>query len=255
MLRKLLFVLVIVLAIGVTGKTGLRMTQESQLVTAVTQRDSMATTRLLAKGISPNIRNQYGIPLLGVALNNGAAPCAVALLKANADARNSRYGHHLSRAIEARRAELALLLIERGCSLEVGDMNGQTPLMYAAYTGSYKVAEHLIRHGAELEKTCKTEGGGCTPLMFAAGAGDAKMVRLMLRYGARINARSHRGKTSLCYALERDKSEVVKVLLEARASRDEINAEKQDALTVARQLKRPQLAALLQSNAFDKIKP
>lgn len=246
MLRKLLFVLVIVLAIGVMGKTGLRMTRESQLVTAVVHGDFKATTRLLSDGANSNARNEYGIPLLGIALKNGNVLCAVALLKAKADARNSRYGSYLSRSIETKRTELALLLIERGCPVDTEDMYGQTPLMYAAYTGNYEIVERLIRYGAEMEKTCKTEGGGCTPLMFAAGAGDAKMVRLMLRYGARSNARSHRGKTSLCYALERDKPEVVKVLLGAGASREEINAEKQDALTIARQLKRPQLAALLQ---------
>jgi ankyrin repeat protein len=254
MLRKLLYLLIVVLAVGVLGKTGRRMSYESQLLTAVSRGDGAATTWLLSEGTNPNSRNHSGIPLLGIAFNNGSVSCAVALLKANANARDGRYGYHLSRAIEAKRTELALLLIERGCPLETADMYGQTPLMYAAYTGNYEVAERLIRHGADLEKNCKPEGDGCTPLMFAAGAGDAKMVRLMLRYGARINARSYRGKTSLCYALERDRPEVVKVLLEAGAKQEEINAEKEDALTVAQQLKRPQLAALLQSNDSNKIK-
>lgn len=69
-----------------------------------------------------------------------------------------------------------------------------SPLHAASYKGDFKVAELLLsRPGVELDKL---DIDGRTPLMWAAEKGNEEVVRLLLSKGANANVKNGRGKTA-----------------------------------------------------------
>ncbi|KAJ6644982.1 Serine/threonine-protein phosphatase 6 regulatory ankyrin repeat subunit C [Pseudolycoriella hygida] len=64
------------------------------------------------------------------------------------------------------------------------DINGKTILSHAASKDNYKLAELLIKQGAQIELQNKN---GCTPLYYAALAGCNDIAELLIGSGAKIN--------------------------------------------------------------------
>jgi len=75
--------------------------------------------------------------------------------------------------------------------------NGYSMLMYASSFGSYEILDYLLKNGAKVNQTRKTDG--MTPLMFAAFKGEPKKVALLLKYGANKRIRDLDGKLALNY--------------------------------------------------------
>ncbi len=84
-------------------------------------------------------------------------------------------------------------LISRGAEVNCKDINGNTPLHFAA-SSSKEVVALLIAKGAEVNAR---ENDQSTPLHNAAGMGRAEIVKLLLAAGADINARNKKGWTPL----------------------------------------------------------
>jgi hypothetical protein len=57
-------------------------------------------------------------------------------------------------AIENNHTEVAILLIERGADVNIGDEFGETPLHRAAYNINFEVAELLLKSGASVNALC-----------------------------------------------------------------------------------------------------
>jgi ankyrin repeat protein len=88
-----------------------------------------------------------------------------------------------------------------------------TPLERAASKGQLRVAEFLLKAGAEVNPTRSST----TPLHRAARAGHKTMVELLVRRGANVNALSSYQQAPLHYAAEKGFVSVVEILLTAGA--------------------------------------
>ena len=88
-----------------------------------------------------------------------------------------------------------------------------TPLERAASKGQLRVAEFLLKAGAEVNPTRSDS----TPLHRAARAGHKTMVELLVRRGANVNALSSYQQAPLHYAAEKGFVSVVEILLTAGA--------------------------------------
>jgi hypothetical protein len=142
--------------------------------------DVKRTKELLKKGISPNIRNEYGLTPLHMAA----------------------YGGHV---------DVVALLLEHGVSPNAQNKHDVTPLHRAARQGRVDVVKLLLEHGAD--PNARAIIGG-TPLHWAAYGGHVEVVRLLLEYGADPKVKNRDGSTPLDLARSMGHREVVSVIEE-----------------------------------------
>ncbi|MDP6891709.1 MAG: ankyrin repeat domain-containing protein [Verrucomicrobiota bacterium] len=82
------------------------------------------------------------------------------------------------------------LLMERGASTQVRDIQGNTALHKAATFSRERFAEELINMGVKVNSTNKV---GATPLHYAVRNGDKGITKLLLKNGAEKNILDFQG--------------------------------------------------------------
>ncbi|MDB5827850.1 MAG: hypothetical protein JWQ73_2070 [Variovorax sp.] len=125
--------------------------------------DALTLSRLLQKGLPPNMSNHKGDTLLMLAAYHGQVEATKVLLEAGAEP--DRYN----------------------------DM-AQTPLGGAAFKGYQGIVELLLSHGAQAGFA---PPGGKTPLMFAAMFNRLEIVKALLAQGIDVHATSSDGLSAL----------------------------------------------------------
>jgi hypothetical protein len=106
-------------------------------------------------------------------------------------------------------------LIEAGDDLEARDVDGYTPLMYAANAGAEEIVSALLAAGADPNAG---DDQRSTPLMFAAQHDHLGIVRQLLAAGSNPNARGTHGLTALGFAQQNGHQRVAAVLISAGAT-------------------------------------
>jgi len=107
-------------------------------------------------------------------------------------------------------------LVLQGLELEKQDHKGRTALFDAVEAATLGRIDMLLESGSNINATDKH---GETVLFSAVGAhGDTDIVRRLLEAGVDIETRDRRGRTALSEAIDSDRFEVVRLLLEANAS-------------------------------------
>jgi len=106
-------------------------------------------------------------------------------------------------------------LLSAGARPNAANRYGVTPLHEAATIGSTAIVAALLRAGAQADATY---GEGETALMLASRAGSLESVKLLLEANADVNAaEKFRGQTALMLAANENHGPVVKTLLAAGA--------------------------------------
>jgi uncharacterized protein len=154
----------------------------------------------------------------------------------------------LLEAVKARNAATARALIAEATDVNLLDVDGATPLLYATHFADRELVRALLAAGADPSianryglapiheaarvadvelLTMLLDAGaevghalpeGETPLMLAARTSRADAVRLLIERGANVNVVEHwQGQTPLMYAAALDRADVVAALLEAGA--------------------------------------
>ena len=107
------------------------------------------------------------------------------------------------------------LLVGAGADPNAANDYRMTPLVQACTNGSGAFVDLLLKAGANPNTPVAT---GETPLMTCARAGNADAVRMLLVQGAEVNAKEPtQNQTALMWAAAERHSDVLKVLIEARA--------------------------------------
>ena len=146
-------------------------------------------------------------------------------------------------------AELARrLLVGRagraGVEVDLADKRlGGTPLIMAAQQNFPKVAEVLLEHLADVNKT---RHNGATPLLIAAQKGHVQVVNLLLQSGADVNRATKAGQTPLYTAAGNGHKEVVATLLAAGSDKTVFSGWGHTALSRAQEFNHHEVVALLQ---------
>jgi ankyrin repeat protein len=80
------------------------------------------------------------------------------------------------------------MLLDAGANANRANEDGETPLMLAARTGAVKVADLLVRHGANVNarETFRNQSA----LMWAAAESKPEMVAFLISKGAAVNVRA-----------------------------------------------------------------
>ncbi|KAJ2966696.1 hypothetical protein NQ176_g10027 [Zarea fungicola] len=131
-------------------------------------------------------------------------------------------------------AEVALSIIEMGGRVHDTDMDGLTPLHWAAANGDEAVARELLRNGANVQKESnRKHEKRRVPLHYAATNGHEGVVGLLLGNGANVNANDGQRKTALHLAAENGQEAVVGMLLAKGADIESLARHRETPLLLA----------------------
>jgi len=170
-------------------------------------------------GVSGTARAETDVRLV-TALKNQDATAARALLQARVDvnAADVDGSTPLQWAAHWNDLDTVRALLAAGAQPNAANRYGVTPLHEAATIGSAPIINALLRAGARADATY---GEGETALMLAARSGNLESVTLLLEAGADANAaEAFRGQTALMLAAVEDHAPVVQALIEAGAHVD-----------------------------------
>lgn len=220
----------------------------------VVRRDDVESAELLIKaGADVKHANSLGVTPLALACANGNGKMIKTLLDAGADANaTDRTGESMLMTAATSGSEAAVKqLLDHGAKVDAREPTfQQTALMFAARKDRTAVIKALIKHGADVNAQTRidkapefrppgagggshgvgivrggwpTRGmrnpqpGGLTPLLYAARDGHVESAKLLLDAGADINKVEANGITPLLMAIANNQMEVAHLLIERKA--------------------------------------
>ena len=129
---------------------------EKKFITAVKKGNYKALKKFIKRGVSPNLKDNVGIPLLQIASQTG-------------------------------NKKMVEFLVSNGADVNCTNRVGQTPLAWASRFGHLAVVKLLIELGADTNKTDKKYQ--LTPLIGTAVRGSVSTAKELIINGAKINHR------------------------------------------------------------------
>ena len=243
---------------------------QTPLMVAASFGSDAAVRLLIASGANARARTDAGLTALHLAATNAAK--VQLLIDAGADVKAVTSAGRTPLIIAASangNIDVVRLLLSRGADVHDVDGVGITPLVAAANVNDTEVAKLLLARGANPLKTSTAEGVS-TPLTGAARNGNAELVRLLLARKAEVNAigaetgpKVKNGLitfarvTALHMAAVSRNADVVKMLLDAGATVDPLDARGMTPLMFAIATDRPNpriIRLLLQAGASPSLK-
>jgi ankyrin repeat protein len=161
---------------------------------------------LLEKGAHAPLRNQSGLTALDLAERQGRSDLVRIFRGFEKEKGITR---KMMAAVESGNLDGIKALLAKGCSVNVQDRSGATPLIHAAAKGRVEVAKLLLDQGALINDR---NNKGDTALMIAAELGRKDMMALLLNRGADPEMRNNAGSTALDAAKRKGLSEAQAML-------------------------------------------
>jgi ankyrin repeat protein len=179
--RRRLLLTMLACALAAPAMAAEQTDDEVDFFRAAQLNNTSGIKKLLARGLSPNLREPAGETALIVAMRYEAYDVA------------------------------RMLMDQPGIDLEAKAPNGNTALMMAAFRQNKAVVQDMIRRGAQVNQK------GWTALHYAAAAGSIEVTQLLLDNHAYIDAEAPSGMTPLMIAAREGQEKVVELLLEQGA--------------------------------------
>jgi ankyrin repeat protein len=128
-------------------------------------------------------------------------------------------------------------LLAQGASPNAQDGYSNTAVGCAALEGKLRMAQVLVKHGADVNLTDSDRYTALYLAMLFTSKNAQKICRLLLDHGADVNAANAVGKTPLMAAVRRKEFEIAKLLLERGADASLKNFRGDTALDLLRRAK------------------
>ena len=175
------------------------LAQSDSQIAAITKAAKFDDVRevrsLIEKGVSPNQKDQRGMPILMVAIQENSTKTVDYLINAKGiDLNQPNLTDEtplMFAALYGQLAEVKILVDQKQVPV---NRPGWTPLHYACTNGHYDIALFLLDKGAAVDARSPNE---TTPLMMAIRAGNIKLARLLLDRGADIRLRNQQGYSAI----------------------------------------------------------
>ncbi|KAH1641903.1 hypothetical protein KXX16_003032 [Aspergillus fumigatus] len=126
---------------------------------------------------------------------------------------------------------------------DIKDINGRTPLYYAALQGHVVIAKLLLEFGTALDESVKEA------FLEAAEAGHELMVQLLITHGIDLSFKDTSGSTALHRAVLGGQIEVVELFLDTEADTSARDNSGKTALHLAAQEGEDEIAKVLLKNS------
>lgn len=120
-------------------------------------------------------------------------------------------------AAAAGHLEIVKLLVKSGANVNSTTKTNSTPLRAACFDGHYEIVKYLVEHNADIEVANRH---GHTCLMIACYKGHFKIARYLIEIGADVNRKSVKGNTALHDCAESGSLEIMKLLIQSGARID-----------------------------------
>jgi len=120
-------------------------------------------------------------------------------------------------ASAAGHAAIVRFLVRRGASVNCTTKTNSTPLRAACFDGHFEIVKYLIEHEADMEIANRH---GHTCLMIACYKGHLKIARYLIELSADVNRKSVKGNTALHDCAESGSLEILQLLLSNGAKMD-----------------------------------
>jgi ankyrin repeat protein len=226
-----------------------------------------AAELLIANGANLNATNSKGWTALMVAVRDGSPAVVIFLLGHGADVNHLSPDHWtaLAEAAQSGHVEILRLLLAHGADTEARSSHDWTPLMHACYRGDKTSVNLLLNSGARVENGSQRDE---TPMLLAAASGHADIVAVLISRGGSPDATWARevatsatsmspsqapiertyqlGWTPLMVACQNGHEDVVRLLLNAGATREARSPMNKNALEIARENGRSSILATLE---------
>jgi ankyrin repeat protein len=171
-------------------------TLELRFLQAARDGDRKTIERALARGVSPNAKDELGRSALLLATGEFGSLELVQLLQAKGapiDEPDLSGRAAISWAAAWGRTDVVRFLADRGAAVDRKDGEGRTPLWHAVTEERLETVELLLDRGASPNTPDRF---GDTPLMMACAKGYDGLAGLLLKRGADPAARNQEGKTA-----------------------------------------------------------
>lgn len=198
---------------------------ETPLIYASKIRNAEACKLLLEAGADTNPNTEYGDTALTTAAEQGYPDICKILIEAGADInKENNYGWtplvcavYASYGFETRFEDVIRMLLEAGADVNKCTEHGSSPLDTAVRHNRLKMAEILIKNGADINSMADEE----TPLMLAA-TGYKEICQLLIDEGAEIDKENKDGWTALSFAAASEAKGCGTMLLKAGANIEKV---------------------------------
>ena len=126
--------------------------------------------------------------------------------------------------------------------LATKDENGRDMLMFAAYSGNYRITKYLLKQNVIINRKDAKQNNA---LLYSINAGNEKVVKLLIKKGADVNQANVLGITPLIVSIEHGSIEIVTMLLDNGADVNQFDLSRSTALHYAVKNKNLPIATLL----------
>ena len=190
-------------------------------------------SRLIARGAGVDVRAMGGRTALMLACESGSLECAQALIEAGAglDLVAGDGGTAVLTAVDWGRREIMRLLLESDADVTIQDDEGWSPLLVAIYQGDAGLVEELIAAGADVDANVYATGQ--TALLQALQGDKFEIARILIDSGANVNLRKEGQWTPLMVAVSKDRSDLVVLMIGNGADVNAGSDDQQTALRIA----------------------
>jgi ankyrin repeat protein len=179
------------------------------MVKAVKFDDTAYVTKLLKRGMDPNMTDEGGAPLIVIAAREKSDKVAKLLADyPNTDIEKVDSHDENAMMLAALNGDIDLvkLLIDKGAEV---NKKGWAPLHYAAANGHDDIVQLLVDHSAYIDAASPN---GTTPLMMAARGDHITTMKILLNAGADPRIKNQIGMTALDFAKHYQAEDVTKGL-------------------------------------------
>jgi ankyrin repeat protein len=194
---------------------------------------------LIAKKAKVNVTNEFGSTPIAEAANLGDARMVKMLLDAGAEPEGANQDGQTALMLAIKTGEVSAveLLIKAGAKVNaIERFHNQTPLMWAAAApkNAGEMVKLLVSKGADVKPRALYSDwpsqitsepraqyrpvGGLTAMLYAARDGCYDCVEELIAAGADVNVPTPEGVTALMLALDNDRNDVAKLLLDRAAN-------------------------------------
>jgi ankyrin repeat protein len=204
---------------------------------AVYKVDRELVAELLDRGANADVTNRYGSSPLAEAVKIGDLQLVTQLLDAGADVDSPNGDGQTALMLAARigSLDIAKLLVERGADVNAKEAwRDQTALMWAVDGNYPELTQLLIDSGADVDARASANEwdsqitsepraqyrpvGGLTTLVYAARSGCTRCVRSLVAAGADIDKPTPEGMTPLMIAIDNQRYDTARLLLDEGAN-------------------------------------
>lgn len=169
--------------------------QQNDFIKAAKFDDASTVKSLISQGISPNLLDHNGNPVLVLAIRERSNHVVEVLLSAKGiDVDLSNKQGETPLMIASINGDLPLVKALVSKNKAQIDHISWTPLHYACAKGQLDVAQFLLANGAIVDSLSP---GGTTPLMMAVQSGNELLVKLLLDKGANLQLRNIEGVSAI----------------------------------------------------------